>query len=99
MERIRERMGELVASDGDAGIRDLAARQVARLPRAEATLVILAKAAVDDPAWNVRYTALQGLAEHGDSDALRRVLERANEDGEPRVVNLASEIQSRLPVR
>ena len=48
--------------DGDPAVRDLSARWLGRLPYDREAARILAVAAREDPAWNVRFTALESFA-------------------------------------
>jgi hypothetical protein len=92
--RTRTLLRSALAADRAAPVRDLSARLLRHLPPDPADRPVLVKAAREDPAWNVRYTALETLAKVAPTEA-RPVLESAREDRDPRVADLAESLLAR----
>ena len=78
--------------DTDVSLRDLSARLLGGLPLDTDASAALAKAAKDDPAWNVRWTALGSLAAKADPAVARAALETARGDADERVASRAAEL-------
>jgi hypothetical protein len=92
----RDLLAGVVARDGDAAARDLAARLLRSLPWEEAAGAALAKAAREDAAWNVRFTALETLASYGPRPGVAAALEAAAGDSDARVAARARALRERL---
>lgn len=87
----------LIERDRDPAMRDLAARLVRRLPVRASTLDALERAARSDAAWNVRFTALQTLAQAAPRQRVLHLSRVAARDPDPRVVQLARQIRAASP--
>ena len=87
-----------LGEDADDAIRDLAARLLGRMPADEGSVARLARAASGDPAWRVRYSAVEALAASGRVEAVVSGLRAAAADADERVAKRAQELLS-LPER
>ena len=67
--------------------------------RCEAVVVVLARVAAEDSAWNVRYSALDTLAVYGAKTAVIDALRRADSDPDERVRDRAAEALVALRLR
>jgi hypothetical protein len=85
--------------DADAAVRDLAARLLGGLPLDAAASSALVRAAKDDAAWNVRFTAIETLAAKADVAVARAALETARGDADHRVASRAAELLTGLAGR
>jgi len=85
--------------DADAAVRDLAARLLGGLPLDAAASSALVRAAKDDAAWNVRFTAIETLAAKADVAVARAALETARGDADRRVASRAAELLAGLSGR
>ncbi len=87
------------SGDVDGAARDLAARLLAALPYDEGTVARLAATSREDPAWNLRYTCVETLAEFGPRPDVMAGLEAARADHDPRVADRARVLHERLSGR
>jgi HEAT repeat protein len=92
----RASLAGLLASDGDAAVRDLSARLLAKLPFDAAAAEALARAAAKDAAWNVRFTALETLASFGKRPVVLEALDAGAADPDTRVRERAAELRRTL---
>ncbi|GEM_PF-3914634 len=76
---------DLMRKDRDALVRDQAARLLRRLPPGKEIDRWLESSARTDPAWNVRWSALDSLLSRRGPTALRPLLRRAAKDRDLRV--------------
>jgi HEAT repeat protein len=84
------------AGDRDAKVREIAVRQLALLPGTEGTRS-LALGSLQDPAWHVRYAAVEALKALGPDEESLRALERAGQaDPNEEVRNFARDAAERL---
>jgi hypothetical protein len=88
-----------LASEEEAPVRDLAARLSRELPHTEALAGRLARVAAEDPAWNVRYSALDSLVSFGPREEVLAALRRAASDSDERVRSRAAEALAQLAGR
>lgn len=97
LDETRALLGACLDDDPEAAVRDLAARLLGKLPPDEGSLARLAQAASMDPAWRVRYAAVEalGAAGPGALEALRA----ASADPDERVAARARELTRQLEPR
>jgi hypothetical protein len=93
---VRALLARLVAADPEAPVRDLAARLLGKAAPGEGDLAVLRKAAREDPAWNVRYTALEAYAARAPRETALEALREARADPDARVADLAARLLQRL---
>jgi HEAT repeat protein len=86
----------LLGSDPDPAVRDLAARLLHRVPYDAAAAAALAKAARQDAAWNVRFTAAETLAGYGSKPGVAEALDTVASDPDARVAGRARELRAKL---
>jgi HEAT repeat protein len=91
--RTRDLLARTLEGATDPALRDLAARHLRRLPADPAAAAALLHAVRTDPAWNVRYTALETIVRLGGAD-VAAALAAGKEDGDERVRALAAELSS-----
>jgi len=91
---VREQFVHLLETAADPAIRDACARDLRRLPAERSSSEALVRAVRGDAAWNVRYAALDTLADLKD-DHLDLALDWAAKDDDARVRTRASEIESK----
>ena len=92
----RPLLSRLVGGDPDAAIRDNAARLLGRASPGEAEVAVLARAALKDAAWNVRFTAMEAVADRAPRPLALETLQAARSDADSRVAALAAERLQRL---
>jgi len=92
-------LGQYLADDRDAAVRDLVARLLGTLDQDVGTIARLAAAARADPVWNVRFQALDALAGFSSDALVRATLRAATADADKRVAAHARELLDRLTVR
>jgi hypothetical protein len=85
-------LGEMLAADDDAAVRDLSARLLSTLPRDAGSIALLVEAARSDPAWNVRYQAVDALGHFRDDASAAAAIRAAREDPDARVAKRAAEL-------
>jgi hypothetical protein len=85
----------LLAGDRDGAVRDLAARLLGKLPPNAESLELLAEVSRRDPAWNVRYAAVEALAASGRHPRVVAALTAASSDTDPRVAKRARALARR----
>jgi hypothetical protein len=81
-----------LADDADSAVRDLAARLLAQLPADDGSIALLVAAAAKDAAWNVRYAAVESIANVASPDVAKKALAAAAQDPDPRVADHAKEL-------
>ncbi|MHC4959199.1 MAG: HEAT repeat domain-containing protein [Planctomycetota bacterium] len=85
-------LGRMLADDDDAAVRDLSARLLSTLPSDATSITLLVAAANSDPAWNVRYQAVDALARFRDDARALAAIRAARGDPDARVAKRAAEL-------
>jgi hypothetical protein len=93
---IRALLERLLGRDHDSAVRDAAARLLGELPPGEGTAAVLARAARDDAAWNVRFSALDALAARAPRVTALEVMRAARSDPDARVAAEADRLLKRM---